>query len=87
MYYQHFNVSFKDDGTEILWQKWKYYVFDKSNSFEGADPFDFLTVVNVPFQGALGAMTFMAGNNSSWWRTFAFGVMASSAHSKLFTTR
>jgi len=83
-YWVYFNVSFDESGSEVTWNKWKYYVWDPEHSFPGANDSDIYTIANIPFQGVLGGLTYNSSFNSTWWKTLSFDLLASGLNSSLF---
>jgi len=63
----------------------EYYIYDPSSSFTGASPTtDMLTVINVPFQAVNGILFFGGDENSDWWKSLVFDLLASYSNSSLF---
>ncbi len=81
-------MSFNEDGSQVTWREWEYFVWDPSTSFPGADPWnDTVTIVNVPYQAVLGAFQFQSDDTNHWWEALLFDAMASVTNSTLFVTK
>eukprot|EP01116_Phalansterium_solitarium_P006833 TRINITY_DN19228_c0_g1_i1.p1 TRINITY_DN19228_c0_g1~~TRINITY_DN19228_c0_g1_i1.p1 ORF type:complete len:523 (+),score=192.33 TRINITY_DN19228_c0_g1_i1:150-1718(+) len=74
-----FNFSFPDNGNEMRYLTWKYFVYDPDQSI--GDPYvDRVTTVNVPFQAVRAGL-----GGDTWWGNLAFDVVASMTNATLLT--